>query len=123
MKYLFDMGEVWHVYADIGNEWIYYRMEQVEEETLSKNGEALPGPLGRLDELKRLELLCKSLEEKVRIAELEKERAKEELVKRSAEFEKNYAELTNFAEELQKEGKLWRQRYLDLAYQVSPKGK
>lgn len=122
MKYLFDMGEVWHVYADIGDEWIYCRMEQVSEKTISKSEDVLPGPLGRLDELKQLELSCKSMEEKVRIAELAEERAKEELAKRSEEFDKKYAELMNLAEELQKEGKLWRQRYLDLAYQVSPKG-
>jgi len=107
---LFDMGEVWHVYADVGNEWIYYRMEQVAEEALSKNGDTLPGPLGRLDAIKELELARKSLNE-----------MKETLERQRTEFEKSYEELMKMAEELQKEGKLWRQRYLDLAYQVSPK--
>ena len=123
MKYLFDMGEVWHVYADVGNEWIYYRMEQVAEEALSKNGDTLPGPLGRLDAIKELELEHKSLNEMKERLQQYKENAAREKEEARTEFEKSYKELMKMAEELQKEGKLWRQRYLDLAYQVSPKGK
>ena len=37
------------------------------------------------------------------------------------QFEQSYAELQKMAEEFQWEGKQWRQRYLDLAYQVAPK--
>ena len=156
MKYLFDMGEVWHVYSDVGSQWIYHRLEQKNEEILDKNGENLPGPLGKLDILKQLEAECSRLKEQAERLQKEncqmqdtlkqekekaeqiKIRAEEKLYqekKRSAEqteslfaeqkekFEKSYAELKNMAEELQKEGRMWRQRYLDLAYQVRPKEK
>ena len=123
MKYLFDMGEVWHVYADVGNEWIYYRMEQVSEETLSKNGDTLPGPLGRLDAIKELELAHKKHKELEEMLKQERRRAAEAVERQREEFEKSYTELMKMTEELQNEGKMWRQRYLDLAYQVSPKGK
>lgn len=105
MKYLFDMGEVWHVYADMGNQWMYCRMEQVEEETLEKNNTELPGPLGRMDMLKQLEE--------------QNHLYKEQLEEAKA----SYAELKELAEKMQEEGRIWRQRYLDLAYQLSPKGK
>ena len=141
MKYLFDMGEVWHVYADVGNQWIYYRMEQVSEEMLDKNSNTLPGPLGRLEMLQQLEGTCKRLElecEKLS-AELNMERKEnreqyEQMCKEQKQkyeqgleaqremFERKYAELQKMAEELQTEGRQWRQRYLDLAYQVAPKG-
>ncbi len=190
MKYLFDMGEVWHVYSDVGKQWIYQRLERVNEEILDKNGDNLPGPLGKLDILKQLEgerdglrrqleqkeqewkaaleETCKVREEAQRAREaaaaealqirsqlefeireaekevvklqqeLEREKmtAKEEIGKvrerfgqesmeamtrQKSDFERSYRELQTMAEELQKEGKLWRQRYLDLAYQVSPK--
>lgn len=145
MKYLFDMGEVWHVYADMGNQWIYYRMEQVEEETLDKNGTELPGPLGRLDLLKELEEQNKICKERVKVYEKqhyemqktleeakmqlqqEKERIelqkKQEIEHMKQQFEASYVELKELAEKMQEEGRVWRQRYLDLAYQVSPKGK
>ena len=145
MKYLFDMGEVWHVYADMGNQWIYYRMEQVAEETLEKNGTDLPGPLGRMDLLKQLEEqnklykeqkeayekqyyeMQKTLEEAKIHLQQEKERIevqkKQEIEYMKQQFETSYVELKELAEEMQEEGRIWRQRYLDLAYQVSPKGK
>lgn len=145
MKYLFDMGEVWHVYADIGNQWIYYRMEQVNEEAIDKNGADLPGPLGRLDMLKHLEEQMKLCTEQVKVYEkqydemkkaleeakvqMQQERARAELQKKTEidqtkqQFETSYAELKELAEKMQEEGRIWRQRYLDLAYQVSPKGK
>ena len=145
MKYLFDMGEVWHVYADMGNQWIYYRMEQVAEETLEKKGEELPGPLGRMDLLKQLEEQNKLYKEQKEVYEkqyyemqkileeakihLQQEKERIELQKRQEieymkqQFETSYVELKELAEEMQEEGRVWRQRYLDLAYQVSPKGK
>lgn len=109
MKYVFDMGEVWHVYADMGNQWTYYRMEQAAEEILNKKGDALPGPLGRLD-------LLKQLEEENRMY-------KEQIAQMKQQFEISYVELKEMAEKMQEEGRMWRQRYLDLAYQMSPKGK
>ncbi len=120
MKYLFDMGEVWHVYSDVGNQWIYQRLEQTGEEILEKSGDNLPGPLGRLDLLKKLENECDVI--KKQLAEKQQELAEKQkaLDAQKASFEKSYAELQHMAEELQKEGKIWRQRYLDLAYQVAP---
>ena len=180
MKYLFDMGEVWHVYADVGNQWIYYRMEQVSEEMLDKKSDTLPGPLGRLEMLQQLEKECRRLEaereemsrtlhvertesnrareiereEMNRTLEEEREKMRQEVqdarmqyeellssVRKSQsekqemqdlharaleaqrrQFEQSYTELQKMAEEFQREGKQWRQRYLDLAYQVAPKG-
>ncbi len=180
VKYLFDMGEVWHVYSDVGNQWIYHRMERVTEEIMKKNGENLPGPLGKLDILKQLEQECGRLKQQVEavgeekiVAEKLSEQQKKEMIEihaqekkdwdnaleslkediRRAEeserrierelqmlkektsqeketalaiqkedFEKAYGELKDMAEDFQREGKLWRQRYLDLAYQMSPKG-
>ncbi len=166
MKYLFDMGEVWHVYSDVGRQWIYQRLEQTGEEVLEKSGENLPGPLGRLDILKELENECERLrmqiieQEEVRENlenqyEKEKEKLKQKNIQAKEEnrevqqkievlkkqmvqlredyikeqskalaiqkssFEKSYTELQTMAEEFQKEGKLWRQRYLDLSYQIS----
>ncbi len=114
MKYLFNMGEVWHVYSDVGKQWVYQRLEQMGEEILEKDGDNLPGPLGRLDLLKELENECGVIKKQL----TEKQQA---LDAQKASFEKSYAELQKVAEELQKEGKLWRQRYLDLAYQVAQK--
>ena len=147
MKYLFDMGEVWHVYADVGNQWIYYRMEQVSEEMLDKKSDTLPGPLGRLEMLQQLEKKCERLEEErekmrqeaqdarmqyeellssVRKSQSEKQEMQDlharALEAQRRQFEQSYAELQKMAEEFQREGKQWRQRYLDLAYQVAPKG-
>ncbi len=145
MKYLFDMGEVWHVYADMGNQWIYYRLEQVSEESIEKNGAELPGPLGRLDLLKQLEEqnqiykeqkeayekqyyeMQKTLEESQIQMQQEREhlelQKKKEIEHMKQQFETSYVELKELAEKMQEEGRVWRQRYLDLAYQVSPKGK
>lgn len=137
MRYLFEMGKTWHIYADMGDEWVYYRLERTQEEVLDKKAEMLPGPLGRLELFQELENQVK--EEKARVqeekklveaermrTEAQKETAKklmEEAQRQKKEFERSYEELQKLAEELQEEGKLWRQRYLDLAYQVSPKGK
>lgn len=145
MKYLFDMGEVWHVYADMGNQWIYYRMEQVGEETLDKEGNKLPGPLGRLElfdqlekqcriykeQTERCETECRELEEKFKKLQMQmqqekqaiEEEKKKEVANMRQQFEASYAELQKLAEDMQEEGRKWRQRYLDLAYQQSPKGK
>lgn len=108
MRYLFEMGKTWHIYADMGNEWVYYRLERTAEEVIDKNGEALPGPLGRMELFQELE---KQADE-----------GKKQIVQQKEAFQKSYEELQKLAEELQAEGKMWRQRYLDLAYQVSPKG-
>ncbi len=179
MKYLFDMGEVWHVYSDVGKQWVYQRLNRVSEEILEKDGENLPGPLGKLDILKQLEQECTALKqqmlqlqqenqrleksradaqseikERERIFQEKESQQKEallqteeqkrqqeerhrqeleqwkktlrtesitELEKQRNDFEQSYTELKTLAEDLQKEGKIWRQRYLDLAYQVAPK--
>ena len=145
MKYLFDMDDVWHLYIDAGNQWIYHRMERTGEEILDKNSDNLPGPLGRLDALKQLEEVCDGLKNQTIILEKEKQqlqasmekqqqeikewqqrlhkKTQDTLEQQKREFEKNYNELKKMTEEMQKEGRLWRQRYLDLAYQVSHKEK
>lgn len=127
MKYLFDMDDVWHLYIDVGNQWIYHRMERVGEEILNKNGEELPGPLGRLDALKQLEEAYAAMKEQTILLQREKEQLQvsmeNTLEQQKREFEKNYNDLKKMTEEMQKEGRLWRQRYLDLAYQVSHKEK
>ena len=151
MKYLFDMGEVWHVYADMGNQWIYYRMDQKIKEVIEKDGDDLPGPLGRLELFQHLEEECQDLSNQLELkkqelesvqkeisckqqqlySEIEKlyeekqqmiEEKKNELHIQRQQFETAYMELQKIAEGLQQEGKQWRQRYLDLAYQISPKG-
>ena len=120
-------------------------MEQVSEESIEKNGTELPGPLGRMDLLKQLEEqnklykeqkeayekqyyeMQKTLEEAKIQLQQEKERIelqkKKEIEYMKQQFETSYVELKKLAEEMQEEGRVWRQRYLDLAYQVSPKGK
>ena len=114
MKYLFDMGEVWHVYADVGNQWIYNRMECVSEEMLDKKSDALPGPLGKLDLIQQLEKRCRDLE-------TERNEVSRELEETRNQYQQAYTNLQKIAEEIQKEGKQWRQKYLDLAYQTSQK--
>ena len=114
VKYLFDMGEVWHVYADVGEQWIYHRMERSSEEILDKKGDALPGPLGKLDLIQQLEKKCSKLEAEQR----EVSRKLEETHK---QYQQAYGDLQKMAEEIQKEGKQWRQKYLDLAYQKTHK--
>ena len=109
MKYLFDMGEVWHVYADVGDQWIYHRMELVSEEMLDKKSNTLPGPLGKLDLIQQLEKKCRNLEE-------ERSEVYRELEETRKQYQQAYADLHKMAEEIQKEGKQWRQKYLDLAY-------
>lgn len=123
MQYIFKTDDIWHVYEKQQQRWVYYRMEQVSEEIVEKQAQELPGPLGRLDRLRELEEQLK-LEQ----SEMEKQRqlrqqSEAEAAIQKQEFEKAYAELQKLAEQMQEEGRLWRQRYLDLAYQVSPKGK
>lgn len=114
MKYLFDMGEVWHVYADVGDQWIYNRMECVSEEMLDKKSDVLPGPLGKLDLIQQLEKKCRDLE-------TERNEVSRELEEIRKQYQQAYTNLQKMAEEIQKEGKQWRQKYLDLAYQTAHK--
>ena len=69
----------------------------------------------------------KTLEEAKIQLQQEKERIelqkKKEIEYMKQQFEASYVELKELAEKMQEEGRIWRQRYLDLAYQVSPKGK
>lgn len=123
MQYIFKTEDIWHVYEKREQGWSYAKLQQVSGEVIDREGEELPGPLGRLDMLQELENQLK-----VERAELQKQqKLQKELEEANAqqkqEFEKAYAELQKLAEQMQEEGRLWRQRYLDLAYQVSPKGK
>ena len=73
------------------------------------------------DEMKKtLEEAKMQMQQEREYLELQK---KTEIEQTKQQFETSYAELKEMAEKMQEEGRMWRQRYLDLAYQVSPKGK
>lgn len=123
MQYIFKMEQIWHVYEKQENRWVYQKMQQVSGEVIDQEREELPGPLGRLDMLQELE---KRLEEEKALNIKQQqllEQVQQQAAKRKQEFETAYTELQQLAEQMQEEGRMWRQRYLDLAYQVSPKGK
>lgn len=123
VQYIFKSADVWHVYEKIEDTWVYQRMQMVSEEVVKKEGEELPGPLGRLDRVQELEQQLKQEQIYAKQQEQLRKQQEQKMQQQQKEFEKSYKELQKLAEDMQEEGRLWRQRYLDLAYQISPKGK
>lgn len=123
MQYIFKTADTWHVYEKKEGTWIYQKMQMISEEIVDREGEELPGPLGRLDRIQVLEERLLQQQQYAEQQEKLRKQQEEGWLKRQQEFEHAYAQLQKIAEEMQEEGRMWRQRYLDLAYQVSPKGK
>lgn len=123
MQYIFKTADTWHVYEKKEGVWVYQKMQMISEEVVDQEGETLPGPLGRLDSVQELEGKLRQEQQNVKQQEILRKQQEQEWNKRQQEFKHAYAQLQKMAEELQEEGRMWRQRYLDLAYQVSPKGK
>lgn len=123
MQYIFKTADTWYVYEKKEGVWVYQKMQMISEEVVDQEGETLPGPLGRLDSVQELEGKLRQEQQNIKQQEILRKQQEQEWNKRQQEFEHAYAQLQKMAEELQEEGRMWRQRYLDLAYQVSPKGK